>query len=43
MVEQRATVDRAQLIEYRGKVDFATFSEINRAIRSCEKLNQNSY
>lgn len=43
MAEQRATVDRNQLINYRGKLDWKTFYQINRAIRICEKANKKYY
>lgn len=43
MVEQRTTVDREQLIDYRGKVNWMTFCMINRAIRICERADHREF
>lgn len=43
MAEQRATVDRKQLEDYRGHVDWLTFQKINRALRKCENANKRDY
>ncbi|MFR8266320.1 MAG: type II toxin-antitoxin system PemK/MazF family toxin [Clostridia bacterium] len=43
MVEQRATVDRKQLEDYRGHIDWFTFQKINRALRKCENANKRDY
>lgn len=43
MAEQRATVDRRQLKEYRGRVDSDVFNQINRAVRICERLDRRNY
>lgn len=43
MVEQRATVDRKQLEDYRGHIDWLTFQKINRALRKCESANKRDY
>lgn len=40
MAEQRATVDQKQLLDYRGRVDWKTFYQINRAVRICERTNK---
>lgn len=43
MAEQRATVDRRQLKEYKGRVDSDVFNQINRAVRICERLDRRNY
>lgn len=43
MTEQRQTVDREQLLEYRGKVNWLTFQKIHRALRQCEKADKKNY
>ena len=43
MAEQRATVDLEQLLDYRGKVDWRTFCQINKAIRICERAAKKQY
>lgn len=43
MVEQRATVDRKQLEDYRDHIDWFTFQKINRALRKCENANKRDY
>lgn len=43
MAEQRETVDREQLIEYRGKVGWITFKDIHHAIRKCEEISERNY
>lgn len=43
MTEQRETIDREQLMEYRGKVGWLTFKDIHRAIRKCEEISEKDY
>ena len=43
MAEQRATVDREQLLDYRGRLDQKTFSQVNRALRICERAGRKTY
>ena len=43
MAEQRATVDREQLLDYRGRLDQKTFSQVNRALRICERAGRKAY
>lgn len=43
MTEQRQTVDREQLLEYRGRVNWLTFQKVHRALRQCEKADKKYY
>lgn len=43
MAEQRATVALEQLLDYKGSVDWLTFTKINRALRKCENAGKYEY
>lgn len=41
--EQRFTVDKDQLLSYRGKLDWYTWIEVHRALRISEKTDAKEY
>lgn len=43
MAEQRTTVDRKQLIDFRGRVSWLTYMKVNSAIRRCERADKAEY
>lgn len=43
MAEQRFTIDRSQLLRYRGRLDWLTWLKVHRAIRCSERTSKAEY